>query len=325
MTEALAVNYPDVEKAAGRLAGVAHLTPVMISRTANAMTGAELFFKCENLQRVGAFKFRGAYNAISSLPQPARDRGVIAFSSGNHAQAMALAGHLLNCPTTIVMPEDAPPVKLNATRGYGANIVLYDRYTQDREIIARELAEKDGLTVIEPFNHPDVIAGQGTAAKELFEQAGELDVLLVCVGGGGLLAGCSIAAKAVNAQCEVIGVEPEAGNDVQLSLQSGQRIKIDVPRTIADGAQTVQVGSLTFPIIQQNVSQIITVSDEALVRTMRWFGERSKIIVEPTGCLAAAAALEKVIDLHGKRVGVLISGGNVDMNRYCELVRQPDQ
>lgn len=325
MTDSLAVSYTDVEKAAERLAGVAHLTPVFTSRTADAMTGAQLFFKCENFQRIGAFKFRGAYNAISSLPRSARERGVIAFSSGNHAQAMALAGSLLQCPTTIVMPEDAPPVKLNATRGYGAKVVVYDRYTQDRESIAREIAEKDGLTVIAPFNHPEVIAGQGTAARELFEQAGALDVLLVCVGGGGLIAGCSIAAKAIAPQCEVIGVEPEAGNDVQLSLQSGQRVKIDVPRTIADGAQTVQVGSLTFPIIQQHVSRVVTVSDEALVRTMRWFGERMKIIVEPTGCLAAAAALEQVVDLRGKRVGVVISGGNVDMTRYCELISEAVQ
>ncbi len=321
----LAVDYDSIQAAAQRLSGVAHLTPVMTSDTGDKLTGAKLFFKCENFQRIGAFKFRGAYNAISNLSDQARQRGVIAYSSGNHAQAMALAGKRLGCPTTIVMPNDAPPVKLAATRGYGADVIVYDRYTEDRETIARQIASRDGLSIIPPFNHPDVIAGQGTAAKELFEQTGELDLLLVCVGGGGLISGCSVAAKALSPACEVIGVEPEAGNDVQLSLAKGAPVKIAVPRTIADGAQTEQVGSLTFPIIQKNVTSIATVSDDALVRTMRWFGERMKIIVEPTGCLAAAAALERVVDLRGKRVGILISGGNVDMNRYCELISDVDQ
>lgn len=322
MNTELSVDFAAIEAAAGRLSGVANKTPVLTSRTMNELTGAEIFFKAENLQRIGAFKFRGAFNAVASLSEQSRRRGVIAFSSGNHAQAMALAGQILHCPTTIVMPEDAPPLKLAATRGYGARVVLYDRYKQNREQIANELADQDGLSVIAPFNHPDVIAGQGTTAKELIEEVGELDVLVVCVGGGGLIAGCSIAATAMSKNCQVIGVEPLAGNDVQQSMQQGKPVRIAVPQTIADGAQTEMVGSLTFPIIQKNVSHIETVNDDSLVRAMRWFGERMKLIVEPTGCLAAAAVMDGVIPVQGKRVGVILSGGNVDMMRYCELLTQ---
>lgn len=313
-------SFEHVQAAAARLSGAAHRTPVLRSTTADALTGASLYFKCENLQRIGAFKFRGAYNAIASLSKTQRSRGVIAFSSGNHAQAIAKAGSMLDCPATIVMPEDAPPLKLAATRGYGAEVILYDRYTQDREAIASKFASEKGLTIIPPFNHPDVLAGQGTAALELFEEVGELDMLVVCVGGGGLIAGCALAANAMHENCEVIGVEPEAGNDVQLSLERGSRVSIDVPKTIADGAQTQCVGSITFPIIQEHVSSIQTVSDAALVRTMKWFGERMKLVVEPTGCLAAAAAFENKLSIKGKRVGILISGGNVDMNRYAQLI-----
>ncbi|MFK7962972.1 MAG: threo-3-hydroxy-L-aspartate ammonia-lyase [Burkholderiaceae bacterium] len=316
----LAPSFEDVQAAARRLKGAAHRTPVMQSSTANQMTGAALFFKCENLQRIGAFKFRGAYNAIAKLDAKQRQRGVIAYSSGNHAQAIAKAGDMLGCPATIVMPEDAPPLKLAATRGYGANVVTYDRYTQNRETIANDIALENGLTIIPPYNHQDVLAGQGTAALELFEEVGELDVLLVCVGGGGLIAGCSLAAGELSKDCEVIGVEPLAGNDVQQSLETGSPVSIDVPKTIADGAQTQCVGSLTFPVIQKHVSSILTVTDESLVRTMKWFGERMKMVVEPTGCLAAAVALENHLPIKGKRVGVLISGGNVDMNRYASLI-----
>lgn len=319
-TPLLSPSFEDVRAAAVRLSGAAHRTPVMQSSTADALTGASVFFKCENLQRIGAFKFRGAFNAIASLSEDRRSRGVIAFSSGNHAQAIAKAGSMLGCPATIVMPEDAPPLKLAATRGYGAQVVLYDRYSQDREAIATKLANEKGLTVIPPYNHADVLAGQGTAALELFEDIGELDMLLVCVGGGGLISGCALAADAMSANCEVVGVEPEAGNDVQLSLERGSPVSIDVPKTIADGAQTQCVGSLTFPIIQRHVSSIQTVSDAALVRTMKWFGERMKLVVEPTGCLAAAAAFENDLPIKGKRVGVIISGGNIDMSRYAELI-----
>lgn len=316
----LAVNFADVCAGAERIRAHALRTPVLTSSAANVATGASIYFKCENLQRIGAFKFRGACNALARMSEAQRRRGVIAYSSGNHAQAIALAGKLLDCPTTIVMPADAPPMKLANTRSHGATVILYDRYTEDRDEIARTLAQRDGLTVVPPFDHPDVIAGQGTAALELLDETGPLDLLFVCLGGGGLISGCALVAHAMAPRCEVIGVEPEAGNDVQRSIAEGRRVSIEVPRTIADGAQTCQVGALTFPIIQRYVSAVVTVSDAALVRTMRWFGEAMKLIVEPTGCLAAAAVLEKIVPVAGKRVGVIVSGGNIDLSRYTELM-----
>ncbi|RYB01965.1 threo-3-hydroxy-L-aspartate ammonia-lyase [Lichenibacterium ramalinae] len=314
------VTYADVERAAGRIAGAAHRTPVMTSRTADALTGAELFFKCENLQRVGAFKFRGAYNAIAALDAGQRARGAVAFSSGNHAQAMALAGRLQGAPVVIVMPEDAPAAKIAATRGYGAEVVLYDRYTADREVLGRRIAEERGLALIPPYDHPEVIAGQGTAAKELIEEVGPLDLLLVCLGGGGLLAGSALAAETLAPGCRVIGVEPEAGNDGQRSFRSGAIVHIPVPRTIADGAQTQHLGQITFPIIRRLVADVVTVPDPALVDAMRFFAERMRIVVEPTGCLAAAAALSGAVEVRGRRVGVLVTGGNVDLARFAALV-----
>jgi len=308
----LPVSYADVAAAAARIKGVAHRTPVLTSATADAMTGAQVFFKAENLQRMGAFKFRGAYNAIAMLDPAAHKRGVLAFSSGNHAQAIALAGRLQGVTTTIVMPTDAPLIKLAATRGYGAQVVTYDRKTEDREALAKKLAGERGLALIPPYDHADVIAGQGTAAMELFEDTGALDYLFVCVGGGGLISGCALAAKALSPGCTVIGVEPEAGNDVQQSLQRGEIVRIALPDTIADGAQTMFPGQLTFPIIQALVSEILTVTDAELIEAMRFFVARMKIVVEPTGCLAAAAVFGKQIDLAGKRVGVILSGGNVD-------------
>lgn len=321
----LPISFDDVLAAAARLAGVAHRTPVLTSRTADEATGARLFFKCENLQRMGAFKFRGAYNALAQFAPAQRERGVVAFSSGNHAQAVALSARLLGIPAAIVMPRDAPPVKIAATRGYGAEVILYDRYKEDREALGRRLAEERGMTLIPPYDHPHVMAGQGTAALELIEQVSELDGraldrLLVCVGGGGLISGCAVAAQHLLPECGVIGVEPAAGNDVQQSLRSGEIVHIDVPHTIADGAQTQHAGRLTFPVIQALVEDVVTVSDAALVRTMRFFAERMKLVVEPTGCLAAAAALEGVIDLRDKRVGVIVSGGNIDLERYAELL-----
>lgn len=316
----LAISYADVEAAARRLAGVAHRTPVMTSRTADERCGAALFFKCENLQRMGAFKFRGAYNALVQFAAGERRAGVIAFSSGNHAQAIALSARLLGMPATIVMPRDAPPIKITATRGYGAEVVLYDRYTEDREEIGCRLAAERGMTLIPPFDHPHVMAGQGTAALELIEDAGPLDVLLVCLGGGGLLSGCAVAARHRLPDCRVIGVEPEAGNDVQQSLRRGELVHIEVPRTIADGAQTQQAGRLTFPVIRALVADVVTVTDAQLVATMRFFAERMKIVVEPTGCLAAAAALEGAFDVRGQRVGIIVSGGNIDLARYAELL-----
>ena len=313
-------TYEDVVTAAGRLQGIAHRTPALTSRTANARTEASLVFKAENLQRMGAFKFRGAFNAISALSAEQKRAGVVTFSSGNHAQAIALSGKLLGVPTVILMPQDAPAAKVAATRGYGAEVVLFDRYSQDRDALGRELAETRGLSLIPPYDHPDVIAGQGTAAKELIEEAGPLDILLVPLGGGGLISGAALAAKALNPGIRVFGVEPEAGNDGQQSLRSGKIVKIDVPKTIADGAQTAFLGQYTFPIIQNLVEDIVTVPDAALIETMRFFAERMKLVVEPTGCLAAAAAFTGAVPVAGKRVGVIISGGNVDLAAFARFV-----
>jgi len=324
MTE-LAISFADIEAADARLKGHAHLTPVMRSRTADERTGAQLFFKCENFQRMGAFKFRGAFNALSQFTTDQRTRGVIAFSSGNHAQAIALSARLLGMPSVIVMPQDSPAAKLAATRGYqqgqpGSEVVIYDRYTEDREAIGRRLADERGMTLIPPYDHPHVMAGQGTAAAELLAETGPLDLLLVCVGGGGLISGCAVAAHAASPGIAVIGVEPEAGNDTQQSLALGRIVHIETPKTIADGAQTQHSGTLTFPVIQRLVKGIVTVSDEQLVRTMRFFAERMKLVVELTGCLAAAALLEGVVAARGQRIGVIVSGGNVDLARYAALI-----
>jgi threonine dehydratase len=318
---ALAITFDDVAAAARRLAGVAHRTPVLRSRMVDATTGAQAFFKCENLQRMGAFKFRGAYNALAQFDAAQRRGGVVAFSSGNHAQAIALAAQLLGMPAVIVMPSDAPRIKVEATRGYGAEVVEYDRYTEDREAIGARLARERGMTLVPPFDHPHVMAGQGTAALELIEDAGPMDALLVCVGGGGLISGCATAARGLAPQCRVIGVEPEAGNDTQQSLARGEIVKIDVPRTIADGAQTQSSGRHTFPVIRALVDAIVTVSDAQLVDAMRTIAQRMKLVVEPTGALAAAALLSKVVDLEGRRVGVIVSGGNIDLAWYAQLLR----
>ena len=313
-------TFDDVQSAAARLQGQAHRTPVMRSRTADALLGAELFFKCENFQRMGAFKFRGGFNALSRFTAEQRRRGALAFSSGNHAQAIALAGRLLGIPTAILMPGDAPAAKLAATRGYGAEVITFDRFKEDREALARALAEERGMTLIPPFDHPDVIAGQGTAALELFQEVGPLDHFFVCLGGGGLLSGSALAARALAPACKVYGVEPEAGNDVQQSFRAGRRIRIEVPQTIADGAQTQQLGVLTFDIIQRQVDAIFTATDAQLVDAMRFYAERMKMIVEPTGCLSLAGAQACGVDLKGSRVGILISGGNVDLKRFAQLV-----
>ncbi|MEO6852314.1 MAG: threo-3-hydroxy-L-aspartate ammonia-lyase [Rhodoferax sp.] len=313
-------TFDDVSAAAQRLVGHAHRTPVLRSRTADAELGAQLFFKCENLQRMGAFKFRGAFNALSKFDAQQRRAGVVAFSSGNHAQAIALSAQLLGMPATIVMPQDAPAAKIAATKGYGGKVVLYDRYTEDREQIGRTLAEQHGLTLIPPYDHPDVIAGQGTAAMELFEETGPLDALFVCLGGGGLLSGSALAARALSPQCKVYGVEPEAGNDGQQSFRSGSIVHIDTPKTIADGAQTQHLGNYTFPLIRRDVDDIHTVSDAELVAGMRFFAERMKLVIEPTGCLGFAAARKLRAQLQGQRVGILISGSNVDLDRFAALL-----
>jgi threo-3-hydroxy-L-aspartate ammonia-lyase len=322
-----AISFADITAAAARLRGVAHRTPVLTSHTANERTGAQLFFKCENFQRMGAFKFRGAYNALSQFTPAQCERGVIAFSSGNHAQAIALSARLLGMPSVIVMPHDSPAAKLAATREYQqgqahSEVVLFDRYTQDRDAIGQALARERGMTLIPPYDHAHVMAGQGTAALELIEDTGPLDMLLVCTGGGGLVAGCAVAAHHLSPGVEVIGVEPEAGNDVQQSLACGSIVRINTPKTLADGAQTQACGVLTFPIIQQLVKRIETVSDAQLVQTMRFFAERMKMVVEPTGCLAAAAVLQGVVKAPAQRVGIIISGGNVDIGQFARLIAE---
>lgn len=316
----LAISYTDVVAAADRITGIANRTPVMTSTTADAQSGARLFFKCENFQRTGAFKIRGAANAIAQLPADRRAAGVVAFSSGNHAQAIALAARLQGVASVIVMPQDAPESKIAATRAYGGEVVLYDRYAGPADPVANRLVEERGATLLPPFDHPHIMAGQGTAVKELIEEVGPLDVILIPTSGGGLLSGAAVTAQALSPGCRVIGVEPEAGNDAQQSLRSGRIVRIDAPRTIADGAQSRSVGQLTFPVMQRLVSDIVTATDAELVETMGFFARTMKILVEPTGCLGAAIALGRKIDLAGQRVGVVLTGGNVDLSRFATLV-----
>jgi len=315
-----AVTFDDVRAAAERLRGVAHRTPVVTSRTLDARTGASAFLKCENLQRMGAFKFRGAYNRIALIPAAERARGVVAFSSGNHAQGVALAAKLLGVPATIVMPSDAPASKIAATREYGAEIVSYDRMTMNRGEIASRLAAERGAALVPPYDDPAIIAGQGTVALELFEDVADLEVLLVCTGGGGLLAGCAIAATAMRPGVAVYGVEPQAGDDFAQSFARGERVEIAVPETIADGQQTTAPGELTFPIVKRLCAGILTVSDEELRAAMRFAFERLKLVMEPSGASALAALLAGRADVRGKRVGVIVSGGNVDAARYAAIL-----
>jgi threo-3-hydroxy-L-aspartate ammonia-lyase len=313
-------TFDDVRAAAERIRGHAHRTPVLTSRRVDAEVGARLFFKCENFQRMGAFKFRGAFNALSRLDPDQARAGVVAYSSGNHAQAVALAARILDIPATIVMPYDAPEAKVAATLGYGASVVRYDRYAEDREEIGRRLAADGGLALVPPYDHADVMAGQGTATLELLEEVGELDALFVCLGGGGLLSGAALAARALSPSCRIVGVEPEAGDDGLRSLRSGSIVHIDTPVTIADGAQTQHLGVLPFEIIRREVDDIVTASDAELVAAMRVFASTMKIIVEPTGCLAFAAVRRLRDELAGQRVGVVVSGGNVDLDRFAALV-----
>jgi threonine dehydratase len=316
-------TYKDVVDASRRIAGIAHRTPVLTSRMADERAGARLFFKCENLQRAGAFKFRGACNAIAALSPEQKRAGVVTFSSGNHAQALSLAGRLQGVEVTVIMPSDAPAMKVAATRGYGGDVILYDRFKDDREALGRRLASERGRSLIPPYDHPDVAAGQGTAALELIEEVGPIDLLLVPLGGGGLLAGCALAAKELAPGCEVVGVEPEAGNDGQLSLRKGEVVPIAVPKTIADGAMTTHLGACTFAVIRELVTDVVTVSDAMLADAMRFFAERMKIVVEPTGCLAAAAAFEARWPCAGKRVGIILSGGNIDLKSLAVFLGEP--
>jgi threonine dehydratase len=320
----VSVTYQNIEAAAATLLNQANQTPIMTSRSINDRTGSQVFFKCENFQRTGAFKFRGAFNALSNLSPEQKQRGVLTYSSGNHAQAVALSGQLLSIPITIIMPQDAPAVKLAATRGYGAEVIPYHRSESNREVLSQQLAAERGSVLIPPFDHPDVIAGQGTAAKELFEAVGTLDLLLVCCGGGGLLSGCAIAAHALAPNCRVIGVEPEQGDDVTRSFHTKTRQTVHNPNTIADGARTHAPGELTFPLILHYVHDMVTVSDQALLRTMFYLWERLKIVVEPTGALAATALLEGLVKAPDARIGVIVSGGNVDFDRVLSLYSQKD-
>jgi threonine dehydratase len=314
------IELGDVEAAAKRLAGVAHRTPVITSRTLDERVGARVHIKAECFQRGGAFKFRGAYNKISSLDEDALARGVVAYSSGNHGQAVALAAKLLRSRATIVMPEDAPAAKLEATRSYGAEVVLYDRWTESREEIGAALAAERGLALVPPYDDPLVMAGQGTAALELLEDVPDVDVLLVPVSGGGLIAGCSTVAKALLPECHVVGVEPETGNDTQQSLEAGQRVRIDVPHTIADGLQAPEPGALTFEVNQRRVNEIVTVSDEEIVTAMVFLYDRMKLVAEPSGAIGVAALLSGKVGARDGTVGVILSGGNVGAARFAELV-----
>jgi threonine dehydratase len=313
-------SFDDVRAAAVRIDRVAHRTPVLTSTFVDQQLGARVFFKAENFQRMGAFKFRGAYNALAQFTSEQRQRGVLTFSSGNHAQAIALAARELGIPATIIMPEDAPASKMAATRGYGGTVVTYDRYTQDREAIGRELADEHGFTIIPPYDHADVIAGQGTAALELIEEVGPVDALFVPLGGGGLLSGSALSVHALSPGAKLYGVEPEAGNDGQQSFRSGSIVRIEVPRTIADGAQTQALGKLTFAIVQRDVDDILTATDDELEDAQRMFAGRMKIVVEPTGALGFAGAQAKSAELQGKRIGIVISGGNVDFAAYAATV-----
>ena len=313
------IGLEDVRTAAARLAGAAHRTPVLTSRTLDERSGARVFVKAESFQRTGSFKFRGAYHRIASLSPDERARGVVAFSSGNHAQAVALAARLLGAPAVIVMPEDAPAGKLAATRGYGADVVTYDRYTGDREAIAAGLAADRGLTMVRPYDDPLIMAGQGTTALELLEEVPELDLLLVPVSGGGLIAGCATVATALRPGIRVVGVEPEAGDDTRRSLAAGERVRIPVPRTIADGLANAVPGELTFEVNRRLVDEVVTVTDAQIVDAMVFLFERAKVVAEPSGAVGLAALLSGAAVASGLRAGVVLSGGNVDAARFREL------
>ncbi len=313
------VSYQDVAQAGARALKIVSKTPVFTNTTVNQLTGSKVFFKCENFQRTGSFKFRGAYNALAQLSPEEKQGGVLTYSSGNHGQALALASQLLGIKATVIMPEDAPAVKIAANKGYGAEVILYNRQNWRREELATKIAGERGAVIIPPYDHPHIIAGQGTAAKELIEEVGELDILLISCGGGGLLSGCAIASKTLSPQCRVIGVEPELGDDATRSFYSQSLQTVSNPNTIADGARTPSLGEITFPLVLQYVDDMVTVSDTAIVSTMYFIWERLKIVVEPTGVLGATALLEGIVNGKGKKVGVIITGGNVDLKQIGQL------
>ncbi|HEY5340842.1 MAG TPA: threo-3-hydroxy-L-aspartate ammonia-lyase [Candidatus Aquilonibacter sp.] len=316
----MAVEFADVVHAAGRIAGVAHHTPTLTSRAIDERAGATLFFKCENLQRMGAFKFRGAYNRLAQLSDAEKRGGVVAYSSGNHAQGVALAAQLLGIAATIVMPRDAPESKLAATRGYGAHVVLYERSEENRAVIAQGIAKERGATIVPPYDDERILAGAGTAVLELLHDAGPLDAIVVPVGGGGLFSGSCLAAHGIDPSIELWGVEPEAGDDVKQSFERGERVLIDVPQTIADGLQTQSPGEITFPIIREHAAGIVTVTDDELVEAMRALFERMKLVVEPSGAAALAAVRSDRLPVRGRRIGIVLSGGNVDRARFASLI-----
>lgn len=321
MSKSRTVTYDDIEAAARRLEGNAHKTPVVTSRTFDRRYGAHFYFKCENFQRSGAFKFRGAFNALSLLPEVDRRRGVLTYSSGNHAQALALAGRLLGITVTVIMPSDAPGVKLEATKDYGAEVITYERSEITREELGARLSNERGIQIIPPYDHPDIIGGQGTAAGELFEAVPRLDLLLVCCGGGGLLSGSALAARALCPECRVVGVEPERADDAARSFRTGELHTVHNPDTIADGARTPSLGQITFPVIREHVDDMVTVSEESIIRTMHFMWQRMKIVVEPTGALAAAAVVDETLPELPDHVGIIVSGGNVEIDRAAELFR----
>jgi threonine dehydratase len=306
------ITFDDILAARQRLHGIATLTPVMTSRTLDGLAGRQVFLKCENLQRGGAFKFRGAYNTISQLPEDARARGVLAFSSGNHAQGVALAARLLRAPAVICMPSDAPPIKVAATRGYGAEVIFYDRLRDDREAFARRIAEERGMTLVPPYDHPQIMAGAGTAALELIEQVPDLDIVVAPIGGGGLIAGTAIATHGLRPSAQVIGVEPEHADDTLRSLQAGERTSIAPPATVADGLRITMPGALTFPVVQRHVAEIVTVSEEAILDAVRFALLRLKLVIEPSGAVTLAAALGGHLPAGAQRAGLIVSGGNID-------------
>jgi threonine dehydratase len=305
-------TYADVEAAARRLDGIAHRTPVLTSRTADQMFGAQLFFKCENFQRMGAFKVRGGYNALAKFTPEQRKRGALAFSSGNHAQAVALAARILQIPAVILMPHDAPAAKVAATRGYGAEVIFYDRLKDDREAFARRIADERGMTLVPPYDHPQIMAGAGTAGLELAEEVSNLDAVLIPVGGGGLISGSAIAIHGVQPQARVFGVEPDSADDTRRSLRAGERVSIPPPPTVADGLRITKPGALTFPVVQQEVEDVLLVSDEAILDAVRFALLRLKLVIEPSGAATLAAVMANRLPDDARRVGVIISGGNID-------------
>jgi threonine dehydratase len=313
------ISYADVLEACERLRGIAHVTPVATSRTLDALAGRSVFLKCENLQRGGAFKFRGAYNTISRLSDDARRRGVIAFSSGNHAQGVALAAQLLGAPAVICMPNDAPAVKVAATRGYGAEVLFYDRQRDDREAFARAVAEERGLALVPPYDHPHIMAGQGTAALELLETVPDLDAVVAPIGGGGLIAGIAVATHGARPQAQVLGVEPEGADDTRRSLTNGERVSIAPPTTVADGLRVTMPGALTFPVVQRHVADVLLVSDEEILEAVRFALLRLKLVLEPSGAVSLAAVLSGRLPASARRVGVILSGGNIDPPLFAQL------